>query len=883
VLAILARLVPGRRRGDWLREWQAEAAFQDRLAVETGAGALARMIIRGRMALDAAEDAVGMWRRDPGGSAAGLELRLAVRALRHSPFFTLATTITLALAIGASTAIFSVVEGVLVRPLPYRAPNELLEVVLSFRSERGERPIAASEPEFLEVRAAHPALSGLAGYWSGSVNLGGASEPTRVPAASVSADFLSVLGVAPALGRGLAPGEDEPGHDGVVVLTDGLWRRAFGSDPGVLGRDILLDGSPYQVVGVLPGDFVFPGSPVDLLRPNPIDRANPAGRSSHYLTMVGRLRPGTTLEAARAGNEELLARWALERPGVHGPSPTHPLTLRPLRDAMVGDVRNALLVLLGAVALVLLIACANVAALFVVRAEQRQQETGIRVALGAGLSGVSRAYLLESALVSLIGAGAGVVLAGLAIGSVQRAGPAVVHAVGGLHMDPLVLAFAATLTVACALLFGVTPALAASRGDPLRLLRDGGRTDTGSRSGLSLRRSLVVLEVALSVTLVAASALMIRSFGKLRSVDPGFDPEGVVTMEFALDATAYPDAEAVAAFHERLDARLVALRGIRAAGAIRALPFVRGAGIESMRPLDRPIADGDFWNAAYQVASPGYFEAMGIPLLEGRAFEVTDRADAPAVAIVSRAMAQQYWKGESPLGERLQLGMPQNGNPELTVVGVVGDVRHGGYDAGIGAFMYVPRAQAGAIYGGLATRLSTLVVRSDLDPSLALSTARGVIAQLDPSLPVVAMATLPAVLSRSVTDERFLTILVAVFTGLALVLGAVGIGGLMSYVVTRRTRELGLRLALGAPRGRILALVLRQAMVLTALGTALGVGGSLLAGRALSGQLFQVGARDPVALAFAPAMLFLVALGAAYLPARRATRVDPVEAMRAET
>jgi putative ABC transport system permease protein len=824
---------------------------------------------------------MGMWRRNQG-AASPVELRLAVRALARNPLFTLASVLTLALAIGANTAIFSVVERVLLRPLPYDEPGHLVAVVLSFRSDRGERVIPASEPEFLEVREGHTALKALAGYWVGSANLGGGEEPVRVRSASVSADFLTTLGVQPRLGRGFLPAEDEPGRDGVVMLSDGLWHRAFGSDPSVVGREILLDGAPRSVVGILPPGFIFPDGEVDLLRTNAIDRANPAGRSSHYITMVGRLRDGVDLEEARTRNRELLEQWQRQRAGVHGPSPTHPLTLRPLRDVMVGEVRQGLVLLLGAVGLVLLIACANVASLFVVRGEQRQRETGVRIALGASLGTVSRMFLMESALVSGLGGALGLLLAMLAFGLVEQAGPEVLRTMGGLHMDLGVLVFTATLTIGCTLLFGIAPAGTASRGDPLRHLRDEGRAGTGGRDRLLLRRGLVICEIALAVTLVAASGLTLRSFERLQSVDPGFDPDGVVTLEFSLDRGRYPEPASVVAFHERLAERLDGMAGIRASGAIRSLPFAYATGIESLRPLDRALPEGEFWNAGYQIASPGYFEAMRIPLLEGRFFSATDLAEAPSVVIVSAAMVDRFWQGDSPLGERIQLGPPEMGTPEMTVVGVVGDVRQGGFDAGIAPFFYVPRAQAGTIYDGLGTRLATLVVRTDLDPAVALRTVRGAIGEIDPGLPVVRMASMPSVMSRSVTDARFLTVLVGGFSGLALILGAVGIGGLVSYVVTRRTRELGLRLALGAPRGRILRLILGQALFLTGVGVALGLLGALGAGRLLAGQLFEIGQRDPVALATASLILFAVSVVAAWVPALRATRVDPVEAMRSE-
>jgi predicted permease len=643
-----------------------------------------------------------------------------------------------------------------------------------------------------------------------------------------------------------------------------------------------VNGRPVTIVGVLPEGFIFPAGPADILLPNVIDPTSPGGRSSHYVSMIGRIEGGGGVETAQSRVSDLAARWAAEYPGRHGISPTHPLTLVPLRESLVGDARSALLVLMGVVGLVLLIASANVAALMLVRIEHRQSETAVRAALGAGVRGVVTPFLAECAVLAVLGAGLGVAVAAAAVRAVEIWGPAGLTRVGDIRIDGWVLGFTAVTAAGSALLFGLIPTLMATRRDVAGQLRGGGRGSIAGRPRTAVRTGLVVAEVALAMVVVTGAGLLLRSFTKLRAVEPGLDPSGVVTMDFSLSTAEYPTMADVAAFHAMLEERLAAIPGVVAAGSIRALPFASTPGVESMAPTDRALDTGEHWNAQYQVVGPDVFEALGVPLLAGRPFNTADREGTTPVAMINAAMADAYWPGASPLGDRVKLGPRDGPNPVLTIVGVVGNVRQDGYRDEISPQLFVPISQAGAIYNGLGSRFATLAVRSALPASAALATARATVRDLDPRLPVANERTMSAAMSRTVTDERFLTGLVGLFSLLALTLGAVGVGGLVAYTVERRTRELGLRIALGADRHRILGRLLTGAAALAASGAAIGLIAALAGGRVLEAHLFEISTTDPLVLVAAPATLVVAAFLAALLPARRAMRIPPTEAMRAD-
>ncbi|MGE0552216.1 MAG: FtsX-like permease family protein, partial [Gemmatimonadales bacterium] len=543
---------------------------------------------------------------------------------------------------------------------------------------------------------------------------------------------------------------------------------------------------------------------------------------------------------------------------------------------------SSLLLLLGVVGLVLLMASANVASLVLVRIEHRHQETGLRLALGAGASGVARPFLAESGIIAAIGATAGLAIAVGAGGLLERWGPPELTRLGAIRIDVPVLAFTVVVTGLACLVFGLLPVATGLRATVVAQLRDGGRAATIGGPRARLRRALVAVEAALAVTLVIGAGLLVKSFTKLRAMEPGFDPVGVVTMDLSLNSADYPGQTAVTVFHEALNERLLRVPGVVAAGAIRVLPFDGRPGLESMKPTDRATDPHDYWNAEYQVVSPGTLEALGVPLRAGRRLAASDRAGAPAVALVNQAMADAFWPDGGPIGRTVKFGEPTTETPVLTIVGVVGNVRQGGYRTEAAPQIYVPRAQAGAIYGGQATRFATLVVRSSLPPVAAMTAVRQVVRELDPRLPAANLSTMTRVMAGSVTDERFLAGTVGVFSVLALVLAAVGLGGIVAYTVERRTRELGVRLALGARRRGILAGILRGALTLVGLGALAGTAVGLAAGRLLEHHLFGVSSTDPGVFVAAPLVLTAAALGAALLPAARATRIDPIEAMRAE-
>ncbi|MEZ4421792.1 MAG: ABC transporter permease [Gemmatimonadota bacterium] len=810
------------------------------------------------------------------------DLRHALRALRRRPAFTAIVVATLALGIGANTAVFTVVRGLVLRPLPYPAPEELVALWLEFRRDPDVAgfAIVASEPEYLEFSAATSAFAGLAAYWTSRVNLVGDPQPQRVRSANVSADFLDVLRVSVAHGRDFAAGEDHPDAARVAILTDGLWTRAFGRDLSIIGRSISIDGRSEQVIGVLPPDFAFPGEDVDLLRPVRIDPAAPAGRSSHYLSVIGRLRPGLDLDAGRADARAVAARLEEARPGEHGVTARHPVQVEGLQARLTGPVRPALWTLSGAALLVLLIACANVANLFYVRTQGRVRELGIRRALGARRRTLVGHLALESLLLSAGGAVLGVALAAIGIpGLLALGSPGGSAGNASVRVDGLVVAFASLLALAVAAVLGLAPARTVTRTERLGLQERGTTLD---RSRARVQSGLLLGQLALAVLLLIGAGLLSRNLLALVRVDPGFDPDGAVAVTFALDAARYPSPGSVVDFHTRLEDALASRAGIEAAGSVRVLPLSGGAGLETLTASG--VADADEGvNAAYQVASPGWFGALRIPLRRGRGFNREDGATAPPVVLVSETMARRFWPQGNAIGQTLQMGASaDNGNPVMTIVGIVGDVMQAELAGEPTPQFYVPQAQAGAIYGGFGLREATLVVRGSDTPAATFAQVRAVLADLDPTLPLADLRDVSAVIRGSLADERFLSILLTLFSALALGLAAIGVYGVVAQRVVARTREIGVRIALGADRRRVVATVVKRSLSLTLAGCAVGVVGALVAGQWLGSFLRMVSVRDPLAFLSGPLLLVAVAALAAWVPARRAAGVDPVEALRGD-
>jgi predicted permease len=799
------------------------------------------------------------------------DVHYALRRLARAPGFSAVAIATVALGIGANSAIFSVTNAVLLRPLPYPDPERLVMVSATWK----ERPVVMSPQNFLDVAEASRTLEGLAAFDGGGVTLNGRGAPTRVEGASVSASFFDVLGVRPIAGRGFLPGENEPGRTKVVVLGEGLWRRRFGADPTVVGQSVVLDREPHLVVGVAPAHLAVPEA-AELWRPMEYDSVfRSHSRGAWYLSVIGRLAAGSSVETA--GEEVAAIARRLERQ-----YPDHNegvgATVRSLHGALVGRSRRALLVLVGAVGLVLLIACVNVANLLLARAAARESELAVRAALGAGRGRLVRQLLTESLVLAVLGGGAGVVLAAASLGSLLALQPGGVPRLAEVRVDQTVAIFAAVLSLATGLVFGVAPAFVTAARSTAQTLREGSRgLLTGS--GRRLRGGLVVAEIALAMMLLAGAGLLLRSFDRLRRVDPGFRTDSALTFRLALPENAYAEEPRVASFYSELQRRLEALPGVRATGAVMGLPlsgisFQLSFEVEGGPPL--PFAQQP--SMQVRAVTPGYFQAMGIPIVRGRGLDAGDGAGSRPVAVLSESAVRRFFPGEDPMGKRITLGWRRpDGLPKAggEVVGIVGDVRELGLDKDEPAEIYVSHAQ-------LPTRGMDVVVRSSVPPlSLAPSVER-LVHELDPELPVARVQTLEAVVARSVSEPRFYMVLLAAFAAMAIALAAIGIFGVMSYAVTQRSREIGIRVALGADTGHVRAMVLRDALALALLGVAVGLAGAVALSRTIASLLFQMSPTDPATLAAVATALVAVALLASDLPARRATRVDPLDALRSE-
>jgi putative ABC transport system permease protein len=799
------------------------------------------------------------------------DLRFALRVLGRNPGFAATATLILALGIGANTAIFSVVEGVLLRPLPFAAPERL--VALHERNQvQGFEHFTLSPPNFFDYRMAR-SLSGLGAYSPELVALTGDGAAEQIEGWSVTADFFPVLGISPLLGRLPAPEEFVAGRDKVVVLSHRLWSRRFGADPRVLGRLITLDGQRYRLVGVMPAQFRFPVSGSDLWMPLTFPPDVGTQRGAHYLAAVGRLRGGFTFERAARELSVLAGRLRREHPTTNQ-NWTSELALLP--DEIVGRVRPALLLLLGAVGLVALIACANISNLLLARAAGRGGELAVRTALGATRGQLLRQLLTESLLLSLGAGVAALPVANWAVDLIVRFAPRDIPNLDQVQLNPAVLGYLLAITLLVGTLAGLSPALTVSRPNPDLALRGAGRAGALDRRGGRIRGLLVVAELALALILLTGAGLLIRSFIGMASADPGFRPANVLKLDLSLPEAKYPDGERMALLYGRLLDRLTALPGARSAGAVFRLPL-SGLGFSSSfivegAPAKRAGEDDGHIQA--RIASRGYFATLGIPLLRGRLFDARDRRGAPPVLLASAAAARKFWPGGDAIGHRVRLSA-RPGPDRLggEIVGIVGDIRDRGLAAAPSTIFYAAIEQVGV---GEAT----LLVRTASDPSGLAAAARQQVLDLDPDLPVIGLATMEQVVSDSIAQPRFFMTLLALFAGISLLLAAIGIYGVMSYTVGRRTREIGVRMALGAQARTVLGLVIGQAVVLVAAGLAAGLLGAFGLTRLLSGSLVGISATDPGTFSAVPLVLAAVAIGASYLPARRAVRIDPLRALR---
>jgi putative ABC transport system permease protein len=806
------------------------------------------------------------------------DLRFGFRMLRKAPGFTMVAVVVLALGIGANTAIFSVVNAVLLRPLPFQDSDRLVQVwhVPPPKSFPGMTRFSVSPANYLDWEKQSHAFESMAIYGYSNYSLAGSGDPESVTGIRVSPEFFSILRIHPILGRVFLPEENQTGRGRVAVLSQSFWQTHFASDPDIVGRTILLDSLTYSVVGVIPTRTAFPTSSDPKAQPQlwtPLawTDAERAIRGNHNYLVIARLSPGADVKQAGAEMSTISSRLEQQYPED---DKGWGATVVPLREQLVGDVRPALMVLLGAVGFVLLIACANVANLVLVKTLARQKEIAIRTALGASSVRVARQILSETLLLALTGAVLGLILAHFGVELIVAFLAQSLPRTTDITVDGWVLAFTLVISLLTGLAAGLVPAVRASKTNLNDSLKQGvGRTDADSGDS-RMRSVLVVSEVALSLVLLIGAGLMVRSLSRLRNVDPGMDSYNVLTMSFALSSTKYNKPIQQIGFYDQLLQRVRALPGVASAGAIDSLPL-GGGSIQPIAVEGRPqVPMSEQPEVAVRVVEPGFIATMRIPLLQGRQLSSSDVADRPSVIVVSESMAKRFWPGQDPIGKRLKMTFSPEKSREI--VGVVGDVKGDGLDVlEPVATLYVPLAQQPTPY-------MSLVVRTSAPPNTLISAISNAVHEVDREQPVVGVITMDDIVANSLSHQRFSMLLLSAFSGLALVLAAIGIYSVLAYSVRRRIREIGVRMALGARRADILQMILGQGTKLALIGTGIGIAAALGLTRLMSSQLFGVTATDPVTFLSVAALIVLVALAACYIPARRATKVDPMVALRYE-
>jgi putative ABC transport system permease protein len=796
------------------------------------------------------------------------DTRYGMRMLLKKPGFTLTAVITLALGIGATSTIFSFVNGILLRPLPYQ-DSERLVLVYETAPKRGLASMGISPLNFLDWREQNRVFTSVAAHHSDGYSLSEGGEPERLSGQNISYNTFEILGVAPILGRTFTAEEDRPGNDMVVILSHGLWKRRFGAKPEIIGRKIALNNRQRTVIGVMPPGFKFP-EVADLWVPLAIDTSD-WSRHSHGWDAIARLKPGVTFEQAQSDMTAVARRLEEQYPVTNEGMG---VILIPLREDLAGDYRKALLILMGVVGLVLLIACVNVANLLLARASSRAKEVAIRTALGAGRWRVFRQLLTESLLLGLMGGALGCGLAVWGLDLLLAAIPIDLPFWMRFDLDGRVLGFTAGVTLLTGVIFGAAPALQASKVDLNDALKEGGRNASGAGSHRMLR-TLVVAEVALSLILLIGAGLMMRSFMRLQGANPGLNPENLLTLRVDLPEAKYDTPDKPREFFKQLLERVSALPGVQAAGATWRLPLAGGGRRTSLMVEGFPVLPvGQGPSINYCVSAPNYFRAMGIPILMGRDFTDADTRDSMKVTIIDERVAREYWPNDSPLGKRVRFGAPEDNRPWHTIVGVVGAVKHESLNLTERRAVYLPHAQDSM--GDM-----TLTVRAE-NPEKLAPAIRGQVKAMDPDQPITNMRTMTEIISRSVWQPRLYTILFGVFAAVAVALASIGVYGVMAYSVSERTREIGIRVALGAQRRDVLKLVVAQGMKLALIGTGIGLGAALALTRLMQSLLFEVSATDPLTFAGLAALLSIVTLLACYIPARRAMEVDPMIALRCE-
>ncbi|MEZ5316898.1 MAG: ABC transporter permease [Vicinamibacterales bacterium] len=872
VRRLLGRL--GRRR--WESELDEELRFHLQMEIDRHRARgldledARQAALRGFGGVDVTKDAYRDQRGLPFVDTLIQDLRYALRLLVRHRAFSLVAVVTLALGIGANTAIFSVVHGVLLEPLPFDGASRIVTVWQDFSAQGGPEQEWIEIPNFVEWRGESDLFETMVAYGSRAANLTGRGDPQRLAALAVSDGFFRTFAVSPAVGRDFTAADDRPGAAPVAILAWGLWQREFAGDASVVGQSIQLDGTPVTVVGVAPAGFDLPGAPgLDLFLPSRLDPSR-SGRGNFAWLGLARLKPGVTVERAEARLDAMMQEIGARFPEDRGVT----VSLVPMLDQLVAPVRTGLWVLLAVVGLVLLIACANIANLMLSRGASRGREMAVRAAMGAGRRRLVRQLLTESLVLALAGGGLGVLIAWWGTAALTaRIPPAAAPRIENVTLDGTVLLFTLGIAVVAGLLFGLAPVVQSARHDAGLALKAGGRDAQEAGAGGGLRAVLAAGQIALALCLLIAAGLATRSFVALVDVDPGFRPDGLTTAFVSMPPDGFQGPPELVDFMDRLIARVAARPGFDSVAAVSVLPLSGNDSDTSFRIEGRPDLDvpGREPVAWFRRVTSGYFRTMGLPVIEGREFTDADRAGAPKVALVSEVTADRFWPGEDVVGKRIRFGDDE----WTTIVGVTRGVRHAGLSQPPRPELYLPFAQRPG-------RQMTLVVRSSADEAAVTSLLRSDLHEIAPALPLSNVTTMKALMAQSVAQPRFLMSLTAVFGALALVLASVGIYGVMAYAVSRRTTEMGLRMALGAGRGQVLGLVLSQGARVTVAGLVTGLLVAWWASRAMDTVLFGVGAHDVLTFAAAAAALAFVAILACAIPAVRATRIDPMRALRAD-
>ena len=816
------------------------------------------------------------------------DIRYGLRQLIKHPAFTIIAILTLALGIGANTAIFSVVNAVLLKPLPFPEPEQLIAFGMTDTRQKGQTELGSlSYPDFFDFRDQNRTLANSAVYRDRSFALTSEEGASSVHGVKASAEFFDVLGIKPKMGRAFAR-DDEQGGGGTggfkVVISDDFWKKHFGADPNVIGRTVTLDRRPHTVIGVMPAGFQFPiqNEPIDFYVSIAEDAANPDGstpttkqRGNHSLEAVARLKPGVTIAQANSDLSTIAEALAKQYPD----SNTHFGTLaKPLREDMIGDVRTALYVLFAAVVCVLLIANANVANLLLARASARGKEIALRAAMGASRLRIIRQLLTESVLLAGLGGLFGLLLAQWGTDALVKTVPQNIPRISNIQLDASVLVFTLLVSLVTGIVFGLVPAWQASHVDLNSSLKAGTRTGGGGENKGRVRNALIMAEVALALVLLISAGLLIQSFARLGRVQPGLRTDRLLTARISLPEVAYPKNENVIAFYDQFLTRIRAIPGVESASTIVPLPLSGSNMVTSFDIQERSVPEGQRPGAPVRIIATDYFKTMGIPVRQGRIFDERDRYESTPVVIVNERFAQKYFPGEDVIGKRIQPGFSADdtGDKMREIVGVVGNVKHLSLRNEDSPEMYLPRTQ-------IPFGISSLVIRTAVsNPNAITNSLRKELAAMDATIPLTNVRVFEEYISRSLARPRFNTLLLSIFAGTALVLTAIGIYGVLAYSVAQRTSEIGIRIALGAGKSSIFRLIVGQAMTLVGISLVLGVAGAFAATRLLSSLLFGVGASDPGTFAGIVLLVSIVAFIAAWLPARRATRVDPIIALRAE-